>query len=340
MINLTDEQYAYHLLALNFSLPNKEVLNLFKSTLSLKETWEKLRLKKQNLLLPPKEKVEEELFENKINILTFNDPNFPFQFKQIPDHPLGFYFKGEIEILKEKIFLAIVGTRKATKEGKTIAYNFATELSKIGIVIISGLAMGVDESAHRGAIDSQGKTIAILGLGIKKMIEKNNLASKVNLLISEFEPNAEGLKFHFPLRNRLIAALASAVLVIEAPISSGALITANLALEYGKEVLVVPGSIFNINYAGSHNLLKQGARLVTSIEDILEVFNIKLDQRRVNISAEEKEILDLIKQGYDDLNLLLAKTKDNKKTLAIITLLEIKGVIKNVGGKIKIIWLN
>lgn len=339
-MKLTKEQYYYHLLALNFYLPNQSIYDIFQRNFSLQEVWEKFKANKNNLQIPSKEEVENELEKIGVGIITFNDENFPLALKHIPDFPLGFYFKGEIEILKNKMFLAIVGTRKATQEGKTIAYNFSSELSRLGVVIVSGLAMGIDESAHRGAIDNNGKTIGILGLGIQKVLEQNKLASKVNLLISEFHPQAQGLKFHFPLRNRLIAALAQAVLVIEAPVSSGALITANLALDYGKEVLVVPGSIFNINYVGSNNLLKQGARPVTNLEDILEVFNLKIKSTPLQLLPEELEILNLIKQGYDDLNSLLSHTGNSQRTLSILALLEIKGIVKNIGGKIKIIWAN
>jgi len=334
--NFFEEKYFFHLLNLNFHFPNKEIFDLFQKFKSFKKTFEFLKTKITKF--QSEEELIKELKENNIEIITFNDQLYPKTLKNIPDPPLGIYCRGDIKLL-DSFCLAIVGTRKATKQGKLLAYQFASSLAKIGISIVSGLAFGIDENAHKGAIDVGGRTIGVLGTGIKLALKEKNLASKVNLLISEFLPEAPGLKHHFPLRNRIIAAISKGTLVIEAPMDSGALITARLALEYGKDLFVVPGDIWNINYAGSNMLLKQGAILVTCPEDILQEYGIKIKEEKLNLTEEEKELLKIIKENkLEEINEIIKFSNlDIGRVLAIISSLELKGIIKNISGKIKIL---
>jgi len=280
-----------------------------------------------------------------IKIVTIKSELYPEILKEIDTPPLGFYALGNIEIFKEKtLFLAIVGTRKASNYGKFVSFNFAKELSKLGVVIVSGLAYGIDEYAHKGTIDVNGKTIGILGEGIDLALNspKRNLIDKIlennGLIISEFSLSTPGLSYHFPLRNRIIAGLSNGILIVEAPINSGALITANYGLKYGKEIFVIPGEITNKNFEGSHNLIKQGAKLVTSIEDILSEFGIdySLKERVKNIKLSPKEeiVYEVLKIKEKTIDEIALETNFSiQELLVILTNLEIKGLIKNKEGK-------
>jgi len=332
------EHYYFYLISINFNLPNKKVFSLFKELKSFELVFNKLKLE-GNLKILKEDEVEKILSKESIGIVTINDRNYPKLLKQIPDPPLGMFFKGDINLADEFCF-SIVGTRKATKQGRAIAKDFSYNLAKLGINIVSGFATGIDESAHLGAIEAGGKTIAILGYGIDLAFKRKNLAEKINLLLSEFPLSTPGFKENFPLRNRIIAGISKGVLVVEAPIQSGALITARLAAEYGRDVFVIPGDIWNINFAGSNNLIKNGAKLVTNINDILEDYNIKIQKTKINLSNEEENLIKFIENnGIYDINELMEKfNEDKNKILSLITNLEIKGVIKNIGGKIKILW--
>lgn len=274
-----------------------------------------------------------------INIITIKDENYPEALRNIDIPPLGFYLLGELNL---NFPLAIVGTRKPSRYGVNVAGKFSEELSKLGITIISGLAYGIDFSAHKGTI-GVGKTVGILGEGIDLALNspKRNLIEKIiengGGIISEFSLGTPGLKPHFPLRNRIIAGISNGIIIIEAPINSGALITANYGLKYGKEIFVVPGEITNKNFEGSHNLIKSGAKLITSIDDILIEFNFKPEIKgkiKLNLTPKEEIIYDLLKIESLSLEELEAKTKINIQDLLIVlTNLEVKGIIKNLGGK-------
>jgi len=333
------ENYYFYLISTNFRLPNKKIFSLFSKFKKFKDVWDLLKSESKNLKIIEKEEVEKLLEKEEIEIITLKDEKYPKSLKQIPDPPLGIYFKGDFNLLNE-FCLGIVGTRKATKQGKAISKNFSYNLSKLGMVIVSGFAFGIDESAHEGAIEAGGKTIAVLGYGIDLAFKNKSLAKKINLFLSEFSPSTPGYKENFPLRNRIIAAICKGILVVEAPINSGALITARLAVEYGKEVFVVPGDIWNLNFIGSNRLIKEGAKITTDVNDILEEFNFKIEKLKIFLSPEEEKFLNFIeKTGIDDLNKILENFKDeNQNVLSLITNLELKGVLKNIGGKIKILW--
>lgn len=211
----------------------------------------------------------------KIEKIKINDNEYPRLLKNIYDPPKQIYILGNKEILNNES-IAIVGSRNATEYGKKVALKLAKDLSEKGIVIVSGLAKGIDSYSHLGTLYSNtGKTIAVLGSGIIEMYPKENiiLAKEIikrgGCIISEYSPYTKPNKMNFPKRNRIISGLSKGVIIVEATEKSGALITADFALEQGRDVFAIPGDIFNKNYVGTNKLIQDGAKLITNYEDIL-----------------------------------------------------------------------
>ena len=208
----------------------------------------------------------------------FEDEGYPALLRQIADPPAFLLVRGRLRT--EIPLLAVVGSRKATPYGRRVALEWSRRLAESGVGIVSGLALGVDTEAHRGALSAGGYTVAVLGSGPEVIYPRENrhLAEEIlaagGALVSEFPPGARPERWRFPRRNRLISGLSLGVLVVEAAERSGALITAGMALDQGREVLAVPGSIFSPQSAGVHYLLKQGAHPVTSPEEVLEILGI------------------------------------------------------------------
>jgi DNA processing protein len=209
-----------------------------------------------------------------MDVLELGSPQFPPLLAEIPNPPQVLWTRGDRSLFAGPC-VAIVGARAATRDGLGIAYQLAADLSCAGIVVVSGLARGIDSSAHRGALDTKGKTIAVLGTGIDRVYPSENeqLHGRIaehGLLVTEFAPGAPPNLFHFPLRNRIISGLSKAVVVVEAREKSGSLITARLAGDQGRDVMVVPGQIRTGQNRGGHALLRDGAKLVESAVDILQ----------------------------------------------------------------------
>lgn len=212
-----------------------------------------------------------------VHILSIGDSDYPGLLKQIYDPPWVLYLKGKKTILQGKC-LSVVGTRNPSKYGYDVLKNIIPTLIKEKWTIVSGLAIGIDTEAHRIAIKENGNTIAILGSGFHHIYPSQNnlLAEEIStnhLLISEFPPYIKPEKWHFPLRNRIISGLSSGTLIIEAKERSGSLITAEQALEHGREVFAIPGSIFDVRSQGTNRLIQQGAKLVLNANDIIVEFN-------------------------------------------------------------------
>ncbi len=227
--------------------------------------------------------------ENKTRTLSFSDKGYPTNLKYIYDPPPTLYVKGNI-LPEDNIAIAIIGSRRATYYGLKNAENLSFELAAGGITIISGLARGVDSAAHRGALKAGGRTIAVLGSGLNIIYppENEKLAREIlqcGAVISEFPQGTAPLRQNFPRRNRIISGLSLGVVVVEAAKRSGALITANLALEQGREVFALPGKIDSFTSRGTHDLIKQGAKLVESAEDIIEELeplkSCQINQKRI-----------------------------------------------------------
>ena len=208
------------------------------------------------------------------HLVTWLDGDYPAQLREMADPPALLYAKGRRELLGQNC-LAIVGSRNATPQGEANAEAFAQVLSEAGITIVSGLALGIDAAAHRGGLKGAGSTIAVVGTGLDRVYPARNkmLAHEIaekGLILSEFPLGTISAPGHFPKRNRIISGLSHAVLVVEAALNSGSLITAKLALEQGREVMAIPGSIHSPLSKGCHALIKQGAKLVESAQDIVE----------------------------------------------------------------------
>ena len=220
-------------------------------------------------------------------VLTPADAGYPALLRAIPDPPRALYVRGGAGSLEEPA-VAIVGSRHASLYGLECAERLACELALRGVTVVSGLARGIDAAAHRGALQGGGRTVAVLGSGLDQLDppEHGPLAEeivKTGWLVSEHPMGTRPLPHNFPRRNRLISGLSLGVVVVEAAARSGALITADCALEQGREVFAVPGPVTSVTSHGTHRLLKQGARLVTSVEDILE------ELRLIPLSAREAE---------------------------------------------------
>ncbi len=223
------------------------------------------------------EKYEIYMKQNNIELIHIYDKYYPEKLKTIYDKPIVLYIKGNKSILNE-FSLAIIGCRDHTKYGEIVAKNISYQISKNNIVTISGLARGIDSIAHKETLKAKGKTIAVIGSGVDNIYPEENkeLAKEIikngGTIISEYVIGTKPQKMNFPARNRIISGMSNGVVVIEAKKKSGTMITVDFALEQGKEVFAVPGNILSKNSEGTNELIKQGAKLVTNVEDILEEF--------------------------------------------------------------------
>lgn len=280
-------------------------------------------------------------------IVTIFDKTYPELLKQIYDSPPVLYIKGDFSHMHNKS-IALVGARKASTYGKNVAIAFGKELASMGINVVSGMARGIDSFAHKGAIDAGGPTTAVLGCGIDVVYPPENitLAKKIldcGCIVSSFPIGMAPLAANFPARNRIISGLSLGVVVIEAAKRSGSLITADFALEQGREVFAVPGNIFSPYSRGAHKLIKQGAKLVENTNDILEELylerfhneeissNAKSDYD--NLGSDEKNVLDKIDYQPIHIEQLINSFKKSSQEINIIlTRLELKGLISALPG--------
>lgn len=238
------------------------------------------KIEKGHRIISPDLEMEKLAKEN-IDLITIKDKKYPRLLKEIYNPPSLLYIKGSIKSA-DRFSIGVVGTRKISAYGQKITPVITNQLVKAGLTIVSGLAKGIDTFAHQTALESNGRTIAVLGSGLDKEsiypICNQDLAeeiSKKGALISEFPIKSRPLAYHFPQRNRIISGLSLGILVIEAPQKSGAIITANCALEQNRDVFAVPGDILFDNSSGPNNLIKMGAKLVSQAKDILEELNIR-----------------------------------------------------------------
>ncbi|MBN1869455.1 MAG: DNA-processing protein DprA [Candidatus Omnitrophica bacterium] len=238
----------------------------------------------KNFLHFPKDKFLKseynQMEKKQVRVVTLFDNDYPELLRQIADAPVVLYVKGNLSCAKT-LTMAVVGSRRASFYGETISEKFAVRLSELGFTIVSGMARGIDTSAHKGAIKAGGATIAVLGCGLSYIYppENGKLMEEISgngAVISEFPMEKAPLAHNFPRRNRIISGLSLGVVVVEAAHRSGALITAHSALEQGREVFAVPGKIDHPASEGVHGLIKQGAKLVTCVEDILEEIQPRL----------------------------------------------------------------
>lgn len=320
-----------------FKLPEGELkkYRIGERTIEKIKKWEKI----------PWEREIETAESMGIKIITFEDEEYPPLLKEIPDPPFVLYVKGNLNLNCE-YNIAIVGTRNPSIYGLKMAEKFSSELASIGFTIVSGLARGIDTQAHRAALKVDGKTIGVLGSGFLHPYPKENekLMEEIfenGAVVSEFPLNTLPLRENFPRRNRIISGLSKGVIVVEAGQKSGALITANYAIEQNREVFAIPGQINSLTSSGTHKLLKEGAKLVEDISDIIEEIypqiEFKKEQKKVKIEVnqEEREILEIIKKEGTHIDEIFSNTDiPPSRVNQILLNLQFKGLIKLLPGKI------
>lgn len=278
-------------------------------------------------------------------IKRLSQEEFPKLLSEIPDTPKQLFLRGTLPSTNTKL-LCVVGSRKYSTYGQNICTNLIEGLKGYDIAIVSGLALGIDALAHRAALKSKIKTIAVPGSGLHdsviypsshKMLAKQILENN-GALLSEFEPNTRAAPYTFPKRNRIMAGMCHATLVIEATDRSGTLITSRLATEYNRDVLTVPGSILSPNSYGPHMLIKLGATPITNSMDILKALNIDTNSNSTiptsNISKEEMEVLNLLKTPLSKTELINNLTMPIHKVNILLSAMEIKGLIIERLGKV------
>lgn len=280
-----------------------------------------------------------------INYVTLEDNRYPKMLKQISDPPAVLYYKGELFDCNLEKTLAVVGSRKSSYHAKEAVSKILSQLNGTDICIVSGLAAGIDTSAHTAALENNLKTIGVIASGFDFIYPTSNkhLYEKIEngggAVVTEYYPTFQPLKFRFPQRNRIVSGLSYGTLVAEASLKSGALITANLTLEQGRELMCIPGLISNPNTEGIYKLLKNGATLVTEAQDILEALNWEVkpaEQLKIDLSGLseiEEKILNSIEVEEKNLDEIMAETGIDVDNLLInLTTMELKGIIKQVTG--------
>jgi len=314
------------------------------------------RLANDILSGPPPAAVNKEISrirKNDCRIVTYSDNEYPPLLREIPDPPPYLYVKGQLGNCTQSI--AVVGSRKATRYGISMAEQLAAELANAGFSVISGMARGIDTAAHKGALSVQGETVAVLGSGLSVIYpsENRSLADRISesgAVISEFPLDEEPNAYNFPKRNRIIAGMTLGTVVVEAEGRSGSLITARLAGEQGREVFAVPGNINSKASTGAHNLLKQGAKLVATAQDVIEEFPylfLKSDKNRGNehsdkpdagsgldLTVDESRVYELLEPYPVHIDELSGRLEmDISRLSGILVSLEIKGLVAQRPGK-------
>ncbi|MBF0541304.1 MAG: DNA-protecting protein DprA [Nitrospirae bacterium] len=290
------------------------------------------------------DKIIEKIYKFNMKIITYRDDTYPELLKQIHDPPVLLFIKGEL-VSSDKMAIAVVGTRGVTTYGKDVTQRLSTGLAEMGITIVSGMARGVDTIAHLSALDAGGRTIAVLGCGLDIIYpyENKGLYNRIieqGAVISEFLPGTPPYKHNFPARNRIVSGLSLGVLVTEAPEQSGALITAQFAVEQNREVFAVPGNIMSNKAEGNHKLIKEGAKFVSSVEDILIEIGVtvkdfvqNIPKKQINLDNEETILCNILSSEPIHIDDIIRAAKLNSaKVSSVLLTLEIKGIVKQITG--------
>ncbi len=286
------------------------------------------------------------MFRDKLYQMKELSPNkFPRRLQEITDPPKKLYIDGTLPDEDYK-WLAVVGSRKYSNYGKEVTETLIAGLAGYPVVIVSGLALGIDAIAHRSALTAKLPTVAVPGSGLDRSVlypsTNRRLAEEIlksgGALLSEFEPTFQATAWSFPQRNRILAGLSDAVLVIEAEQKSGALITSKFATEYNRDVFTVPGSIFSSSSAGPHMLIKLGATPITSPADLREALGFKASEKVVrnysDCTAEEKKVIELLQNSMSRDDLVDEFAIPIGKANALLSIMELKGLIKETGGEL------
>jgi len=322
----------------------------FQSTLSDLKQIEGLSVKKAENFIEKKKGVNPEqtleyVKSKGINILTFEDEMYPYMLRQISNPPMTLFYKGDLFSCNLERTVAFVGSRRASFSGKDSVNKVISDLKNTDLCIISGLATGIDATSHEAAINNNLKTIGVIASGLNHIYPSGNKALYEKLengcgaVITEYYPTFEPMQFRFPQRNRIVSGLSFGTVVAEAAIKSGALITANLTLEQGRELMCIPGAINNINSEGVYKLLKDGATMVTKGEDILNALSWHAEElstqasNNLEFKPEEQKIINLLDiepRSFDELQSETNLSTD--KLLICLTGLELHGLIEQVDG--------
>ena len=278
-----------------------------------------------------------------ISVTTPDASDYPPLLREIATPPSALYYKGTL-VESDICAVGIVGTRHCTPYGRQIAQTMARDLAAAGVTVVSGLALGIDGQAHRGAIEGGGRTIAVLGSGVDNIYPPGHRELSENIVksgavMSDYPPGTKPDAKNFPPRNRIIAGLSRATVVIEAPAKSGALITVEFALDYGREVMCVPGNANNIASAGSNRTIREGARLVTSAADVLEDLGIAIPapgeakQQSFPLTDDERHLFKYIRWEPVHIDELAASAGiQTPEASALLMLMELKGAVRDTGS--------
>ncbi len=335
----------------NFNNPKDALLATTSDLMNIKG-WDARRAKKFILEAPKSKPIcsLEELDKNNIRLIPYTDEEYPELLREIPDSPIVLYAKGQ-SISHCFPAIAIVGARNASQMGYEVAHDFAFKLAKAGFTIVSGLALGIDTYAHRGALEANGKTIAVLANGVDVIYPRSNSKTRDKILkngaiISEYPPEVKPLPWYFPIRNRIISGLCIATLVIEASARSGSLITARLAGEQNREIFAVPGGLGKSPSQGTMNLIKEGANLVTSPEEIIDYYQDLLPKKNLenfqklkndefihdkNLNEDEIYLLSRLAEEAN-VDTLLKEGWNYEKLFSLLLQLEMRNYIVRLSG--------
>ena len=274
------------------------------------------------------------------NFITIKDDVYPECLKEISNPPLKLYYKGNLDLLKEERLIAVVGTRNPSSYGKLCCEYMVKKMSRANITIVSGFAKGIDSIAHKTSLLTDGKTIAVIASGLDIVYPASNLSlyreiEEKGLILSEYEAGVKPFKSNFPQRNRIIAGLSRGTIVVESKDRGGSLITADLALEFNRDVYAVPGDVFSEYSKGCNNLIRDSkAKSLSNINELLEDYSWKIEEKNDNNKYTQNQILILNSLSSEkNLDNILIETKiEQTEILAELMTLEIMGVIKSIAG--------
>ena len=274
------------------------------------------------------------------NFITIKDDVYPECLKEISNPPLKLYYKGNLDLLKEERLIAVVGTRNPSSYGKLCCEYMVKKMTSANITIVSGFAKGIDSIAHKTSLLTGGKTIAVIASGLDIVYPASNLSlyreiEEKGLILSEYEAGVKPFKFNFPQRNRIIAGLSKGTIVVESKDRGGSLITADLALEFNRDVYAVPGDVFSEYSKGCNNLIRDSkAKSLSNINELLDDYSWKIEEKNINNKYTQNQLLILNSLSSEkNLDNILMETKiEQTEILAELMTLEIMGAIKSIAG--------
>lgn len=291
------------------------------------------------------DKALEEVLKRNIKFITFDSSEYPYMLSQISNPPMTIFYKGDLSTCNLDRTVAFVGSRRASLNGKDGVKRVISDLRNTDVCIVSGLASGIDAISHESAINNNLKTIGVIASGFDYTYPESNkylyekIEQEAGAVISEYYPTFQPLKFRFPQRNRIVTGLSFGTVVGEAALKSGALISANLTLEQGRELMCIPGAINNVNTEGIYKLIKDGASIVTSGDDILNALGWEIkkvqpkNETNLSLNPQEKIIFDIIgvePKGFDEIQAEIKLETD--ELLSLLTMMEIKSLVEHIDG--------